>query len=325
MTAYDTVTARLAERTGGTGRNGSWPCPAHDDHDPSLSVTNGDGKALLHCHAGCNVVDIVTILGLEVADLFDEQPSGSRAEIVATYDYTDEDGTLLFQVVRYFPKDFRQRRPDGVGGWVWKLGDTRRVLYRLPQVVRAIDQLETIYVVEGEKDADRLVRSGEVATCNPGGVGKWRREYTNLLSTAHVVIVADRDGPGRKHAKKIHTELTGTAASVRVVEPAVGKDVCDHFAAGHGVDDFIPVVYEPDPSVGEAEEGGGVSEDAFDDVPDEPGHVVLDAVRDWLTAHVAYQSPHHAPTVALWCLHTHDIDHAASTPRIAFESPEPES
>lgn len=41
--------------------------------------------------------------------------------IVATYDYTDAHGELLFQVVRYHPKDFRQRRPDGKGGWVWKL------------------------------------------------------------------------------------------------------------------------------------------------------------------------------------------------------------
>jgi hypothetical protein len=113
-TAYDTVTARLAERTGGTGRGGDWPCPAHDDRNPSLSVTNGDGKVLLHCHAGCNVVDIVTALDLEVADLFDDKTT-SQVEAVATYDYTDEDGTLLFQVVRYFPKRrarrTRARRP----------------------------------------------------------------------------------------------------------------------------------------------------------------------------------------------------------------------
>jgi hypothetical protein len=72
--------------------------------------------------------------------------------------------------------------------------------------------------------------------------------------------------------------------------------------------------------------GGEVEpEDTYGDIPDEPGHVVLDDVAGWLAAHVAYTSEHHAPVVALWAAHTHALDAAASTPRLAFVSPEPGS
>src|SRR5260370_27954879 len=101
-------------------------CPAHDDRNPSLSINQRDGKWLLHCHAGCTPGAVCDAVGLKVHDLF-ETPAGPH--IKALYDYTDEKGNLLFQTVRYEPKDFKQRRPDGNGGWTWKLGDVRRVLY----------------------------------------------------------------------------------------------------------------------------------------------------------------------------------------------------
>ncbi len=72
-------------------------------------------------------------------------------------------------------------------------------------------------------------------------------------------------------------------------------------------------------------EDGDEPGDTFDDVPDEPGHLVLDDVAGWLAAHVAYSSEHHAPTVALWAAHSHALHAAASTPRLAFVSPEPGS
>jgi hypothetical protein len=99
---------------------------------------------------------------------------GGCFNIIATYDYTDETGALLFQVCRLVPKDFRQRRPDRKGGWAWKLGDTRRVLYRLPELCEAIAQRRPIYIVEGEKDVESLRKLGLVATCNvsqSGGQG----------------------------------------------------------------------------------------------------------------------------------------------------------
>jgi 5S rRNA maturation endonuclease (ribonuclease M5) len=239
VTAYDTVTARLTERTGATGRNGTWPCPAHDDSTPSLSVSPGnDGKVLVYCHAGCRLEDILTALNLDATDLFDT-PRSNGSDITTTYDYVDEQGTLLFQVVRFAGKQFRQRRPDGNGEWIWKLGDTRRVLYRLPQVVEAVAAGNTVYVVEGEKDADRLAVVGYTATCNPHGAGKWRSTYNASLTGADVVVIADRDKPGREHARDIARHLDGIAATIRVTEPVTGKDISDHLAAGRGIEDLV--------------------------------------------------------------------------------------
>ena len=118
---------------------------------------------------------------VEVTRLHPEQQSPSR-RVVKTYDYTDVHGALLFQVVRFEPKDFRQRRPDGNGGWLWSLGDTQRVLYRLPEVAEAVASDHPIFIAEGEKDVDALMGIGVTATCNPGGAGKWRDEYSQLSS-----------------------------------------------------------------------------------------------------------------------------------------------
>lgn len=147
--------------------------------------------------------------------LAQEQPRPEQASsrIVATYDYTDENGKLLFQVCRFEPKKFSQRRPDGRSGWIWNLQGVRRVLYRLPEVVKA----EQVFVCEGEKDADRLRSLGLVATTAPMGAGKWRPEYSEALRGKHVVILPDADEPGREHARQVAASLHGVAASVKVV------------------------------------------------------------------------------------------------------------
>jgi 5S rRNA maturation endonuclease (ribonuclease M5) len=209
-------------------------CPAHDDRHPSLSVARGDdGRALVHCHADCGIEEITDALGLTLADLYGEGTAGNgRREIVATYDYTDERGELLFQVVRYAPKDFRQRRPDGSGGWAWTLGDTRRVLYRLPAVIAAVAAGEPVYIVEGEKDVHAAERAGVVATTNPSGAGKWRAEYGEPLSAARILVVADRDKRGRQHARAVAEALRGIAAHVQIAEPIEGNDLSDHLRAG---------------------------------------------------------------------------------------------
>lgn len=195
-------------------------CPAHEDRVASLSIKGGDdGRVLLYCHAGCRIEAIVQALGLTMRDLNPNSCATSRPSgraIVMTYDYEDAKGQLLFQVVRYEPKDFRQRRPDGKGGWLWNLKGLRRVPYRLPKL-RASDPAEPVFIVEGEKDADRLDQINLTATCNPGGAGKWRETYNKHLRDRHVVILPDNDHAGRKHADQVARSLDGVAASVRIV------------------------------------------------------------------------------------------------------------
>lgn len=211
---------------------GKWAarCPGHDDKHASLSIAQGDdGRVLLHCHAGCAPVEICQVVGLRMGDLFPaKQRSGNR--IVATYDYRDENGEVLFQSVRFDPKDFKQRRSNGMGGWTWKLGNTPRVLYRLPELIAAAPD-EFVFIVEGEKDADNLAAIGLVTTTCPQGAGKWNKlsDDSHLHGRA-VVIIADKDAPGRKHAQDVAMRLYGRAREIRILEmpgPAEVKDASD--------------------------------------------------------------------------------------------------
>lgn len=131
-------------------------------------------------------------------------------------------------------KDFVQRRPDGKGGWVYKIGDVRRVLYRLDEVAASVERGDTIYIAEGEKDVDNLRGLGLVATCNVGGAGKWLDSYASDLIGATVVVIADKDDAGRKHAKDVAQKLSAVAKSLRVIElPGQNvKDASDWLSAG---------------------------------------------------------------------------------------------
>jgi len=233
---------RLSPRKTGTGWEAR--CAAHNDRKASLSITEGkEGRILLKCFAGCPVESIVVALGLKMADLFPppaKQRHDHKPRIVATYDYTDESGNLLFQCVRFAPKDFRQRRRDPAkpDQWLWNLKNTRRALYRLPEVHAALAAGRTIFIAEGEKDCDALAKAGFSATCNPMGAGKWLPEHTaTLQGAACVVVIADKDDPGRRHAQAVAVALHGTVKNVKLVElPDVNgkavKDADDFFAGG---------------------------------------------------------------------------------------------
>jgi AAA domain len=168
-----------------------------------------------------------------------EGRKGQRFRAVATYDYTDEHENLLYQVVRLEPKDFRQRRPDGAGGWVWKLEGVRRVLYRLPELL-SVEPDELVLVCEGEKDADRARLMGFAATTNAGGAKKWRPEYAEPLRGRPAAIIPHNDKEGREHAEKVARSLYGKAASVKVVQlpgvPQDGGDLSDWSGAGGTAD-----------------------------------------------------------------------------------------
>ena len=183
-------------------------CPAHDDKNPSLSVNEGqNGRVLLNCFAGCSLDAICAGLGLSKADLFENQ--GRRAlpgqgspkrraggrKIVAVYPYCDEDGAILYERVRYEPKEFRFRRPKPGGGYINDLRGVRRVLYRLPEVVAAKQMNRLIILVEGEKDADALVKLGYVAT-TCGSAEDWRPEFAKVLAGGRLLIIPDNDAAG---------------------------------------------------------------------------------------------------------------------------------
>lgn len=193
--------AALSPRPGGQGWTAR--CPGHDDARPSLSISQGlDGRALVHCHAGCELSRVLEPLGLEAAHLF-PRGAASCVEPPVHYVYRDEDGRPLFRVVRRRGKKFHQERADAAGNWSAGLGKVRRVPYRLPEMLAAIPR-ETLFIPEGEKGAETLVGIGLTATCNPGGAGKWRPEFTRLLQSARrVVVLADNDPRGDDHAVAI--------------------------------------------------------------------------------------------------------------------------
>lgn len=245
MRARDRVLDALQNR-GCVVRGKSAQCPAHEDRAPSLSIgrrKDGNG-VVLNCHAGCAPEDVVTALGLTMQDLFDEPLEKQvRPEVVAEYPYVDERGELLLTVKRLEPgyggerKTFRQFAADGKP----KVSGIRRVLYRLPEVLAAAQAGGTVFVVEGEKDADSLASTGAVATCNIGGAGKWRDEYTAALrGVGEVVVIADRDDPGRRHAVQVAESVRASGIPVCILEPAKGKDVTDHLVAGLAFDDLLP-------------------------------------------------------------------------------------
>lgn len=205
-------------------------CPSHEDRTASLSVKAGaDGRVLLHCHAGCQPATIVEALGLSMSDLFanptltlsngngaDPKAVHERGKMVAKYNYTDANGKPLYQVCRYEPKGFAQRRSEN-GKWVYGLGDVPRVLYRLPQVIEAVALGKDVFLVEGEKDADLLAEMGYVSTTNPMGAGKWNPAYTETLAGGSVIILPDNDEPGRTHAEIVAAELVQKGSTVKIV------------------------------------------------------------------------------------------------------------
>ncbi|QLY33286.1 toprim domain-containing protein [Nocardia huaxiensis] len=163
----------------------------------------------------------------------------------AVYTYTTATNDPVGQVIRYevphergVAKDFSQRRWDP-DRRMWAPGGFAPVLYQAPTVAWAVAQGHPILVCEGEKDVDRAIQAGYPATCNVGGAGKFRPEHAQQLrGAAHVVIVADRDTPGYTHAAQVYDRVSGLVNRVDVMHAAHGKDLSDHFDAGHGINDL---------------------------------------------------------------------------------------
>jgi len=233
-------------------------CPAHDDSpkSPSLSASpSNDGGVLIKCFAGCTAEQIVGSLGLKMKDLFAGERAvaftpppvtngkhtgpTARPVIETVYSYRDANGKEVYQALRMKPKSFRQRHrnpkfgeaPPGLEDdepeWIWTMDGVERVLYRLPELLPA----KTVWIVEGEKDAENLVKLGYAATCNVGGAGKWLDSYSDTLAGKEVIICGDNDEPGRKHVELVFESISESAKTVRIVKlPEAVKDASDYIA-----------------------------------------------------------------------------------------------
>lgn len=248
------VTDVLARLNGVKGSDGQWSarCPCrNDDNNPSLSVAEENGRILMHCHRGngCDVFKICESIGISVAEIMPDDPKPQKTKtgltLVATYDFIDETGQLLFQKLRYLDengkKTFRQRRPKDGGGWEYELAGTPRILYNLPAVLAAKANNKPILVVEGEKDVDTLTQLGITATTMPGGAGKWLDIHTETLSGATVDVIADNDEVGREHAQKVAEALSAAGCDVATFICPSAKDITDHIRAGGTVAELVPL------------------------------------------------------------------------------------
>lgn len=274
---------RAVEATGSKvrrhGKSMAAQCPAHDDGSPSLSFSMGDDGVIFKCHAGCKKADILQAIDLTWPDVFNNKGKrgkssssdedlwmpckldGCDGHKVAEYEYPDEEGKVLYVVARCSRKGqgcqgFRQwvPDPDKRYGKSWSIPEeTRRVPYDLPTVLKAAKAGRRIFLMEGEKDAERLMDDypGEIATTMAGGAGegKWKAEYCKYFrGAAEVIIVADCDDAGLIHAEEVHRHMSKVVTKVKAVCSSLmsdGADFSDHRDYDLGLDELETIPFEP--------------------------------------------------------------------------------
>lgn len=249
--------ARRGVKVIGSGVERKAKCPFHSDGKPSLSINTRDN--VWKCHAGCGSGGVIDLLakfdGISAVEflkreqissdtqnkpftLFKPNRDKATVSIVArlepekpkqhsviekTYSYTDALGQELYQTVRLKPKDFRQRRSEN-GEWVWSMNGVQRVLYHLPQLLKA----KTVWLTEGERDVETLESLGFAATTSVGGCKGWLDGYADSLNGKEVVLCGDNDDPGREYMRRIFDSMVGKASTVKMIDlPGGVKDVSD--------------------------------------------------------------------------------------------------
>ncbi len=231
-------------------------CPAHDDHKPSLTIfpSNDEGWMNVHCFAGCAREDVLARRGLSLSDLGPDRPERTKpksdlgdgyekgfadSDVVSAYDYTDESGAILYQNCRLKikvpgTKPFRQRRPDGKGGWVLGRGGIHTVPYHLPQLAEARESGALVLLVEGEKDVGTAESLGFMASTT-GGATSWQRHHAEHFSGLQVISLPDNDKPGRSYAQKALGDICQFAKSTKMIDlPALPEkgDLTDWVGTG---------------------------------------------------------------------------------------------
>lgn len=230
-------------------------CPAHDDENPSLSLREAcDGKTLLHCFAGCPVSSICNSVGVEMSDLFEADFIIKKVPERIIYSYKDEQGKELYRKIRLQPgnngqdKSFYFERISENGQILQKLQGSRKVLYRLPEIIQGISGGNIIFLVEGEKDADTLAGHGLIATTSSESL-KWIDEFTETLEDADVVILYDMDKTGFERRDLLCHSLYEKVKRLRVVDlPGLvyqeshGSDISDWLKMGNTISKFLDIV-----------------------------------------------------------------------------------
>jgi hypothetical protein len=278
------LVANGSKRGVDSGDTRMYQCPIHDDSKQSLAVSEGeDGKPLIYCHScssdGAKPWSVVEEIAAEIGVDTETRFIGNGSKVAdvdwatgpeAIYDYRkdnldSEKISYLFSVLRFPGKQFRQvvKKPQSIngrsittarGGWKWRgangvdksIKGIERTIYRQPKVHKALKAGEPVYIVEGERDVQTLEGMGLVATCNPGGAGKWRPEFSKVFrgTRSPVVIIPDMDGPtkkhrGERHALAVADSLRAVEVEAKFLRAAQGKDASDHAAAGLGVAEFV--------------------------------------------------------------------------------------
>ena len=232
-------------------------CPAHDDRHASLTVTKGRDSVLIHCHAGCDIDNVLSAAGLKKSDLFyQEKRTGSswqayienreKKKIEAVYNYVSINGGYAFTKVRMQGKKMiygtlaNERFTYGLGGRSRKELCAVYAPDGIQAINKAVSEGKPIFIPEGEKDADTLAKQGYTAF-SYGGVNDWSADMAQLCKGAVVYVLADNDEPGRRVANTIQSDLQGIAESAKVIVPVPDipkADISDYFAAGHSKAEF---------------------------------------------------------------------------------------
>lgn len=244
-------------------------CPAHDDKKASLTITIGNKCTLFKCHAGCDLDNILGIVGLEKKDTFyDIEPqkekwityieSREKKKLEAYYNYYSPfNGNYLYTKIRLQGKDIKfgtlenNRFTYGLKGK--KLKDMKGIYGNLQSIKKAITERKPIFLPEGEKDVDTLTKKGYIA-CSYGSAADWNPELTPFFKGAIIYILADNDEAGIKVARNIYNDLKGIAKSCKIILPVPDiphADITDYFDAGHIKEEFEQLLQQEQNTVKE--------------------------------------------------------------------------
>lgn len=259
---FERILSHFQVRKCGTGK-AQCICPAHADREASLTLTDGNDRALIKCHAGCSTEEVVIAAGLKMSDLFYGDglakerwrayiENREKRKIEAVYNYASINGDYAYTKVRLEGKKMlfgilsNERFAYGLNG---KNKKTFNAVYgSIPSIKRAIERKEPVFIPEGEKDVNTLVKKGYAAfSC--GGANDWNKNVSELCKDADVIVLADNDDPGKKLASTVVRDLKGTAKSIKIIipMPEMSKaDITDYFEAGHTVEEFENLIRNVD-------------------------------------------------------------------------------